>query len=390
MKIRLLDGSGSIELKYLVEDVDRHGKVRIYFRVKGQPKVCLKSEPGSEEFIVEYREALAGKRAAPKIAPAAPAARGSVCWIIRQYYEAATFKSLDPQVRKRRRVMLDAFCERRGDLPFNRMEARHIRKERDRYSEVPGSGNDFLKAIRGVFAFAKTDEYIDRDPSRDVPYFNIVSDGFHTWTVDEVRQYEARYPIGTKARLALALCLFTGTRVSDARKLGPQMERDGWLHWTETKGRAHIVKKRELPILPELRQVLDASGPFEHLAYLVTEFGKPFSVKGLSNRIKKWCVEAGLPHCSVHGLRKAGATIAAENGATEMQLMAIYGWESPKQAALYTKKARRRKMAGAAMHYLVPQDEAGSAIGHNGGPSLDAPVDGEERAQNGKGSNPAR
>ncbi|HCX66089.1 MAG TPA: recombinase XerC, partial [Rhodobiaceae bacterium] len=50
----------------------------------------------------------------------------------------------------------------------------------------------------------------------------------------------------------------------------------------------------------------------------------------------------------------AGATIAADNGATEHQLMAIYGWESPKQAALYTRKANRRKLAGDAMHLIAP------------------------------------
>jgi hypothetical protein len=46
------------------------------------------------------------------------------------------------------------------------------------------------------------------------------------------------------------------------------------------------------------------------------------------------------------------ATIAAENGATEHMLMSIYGWESPKQAALYTRKARRARLAQAGMQYL--------------------------------------
>ncbi|MBN9437009.1 hypothetical protein [Bosea sp. (in: a-proteobacteria)] len=49
---------------------------------------------------------------------------------------------------------------------------------------------------------------------------------------------------------------------------------------------------------------------------------------------------------------QAGATIAADNGATEHQLMAIFGWESPKQAALYTRKANRRKLAGAGMQFI--------------------------------------
>jgi hypothetical protein len=60
-------------------------------------------------------------------------------------------------------------------------------------------------------------------------------------------------------------------------------------------------------------------------------------------------------------LRKAGATIAADNGATEHQLMAIYGWESPKQAAIYTRKANRKKLAGEAMHLIVPAARSGAS-----------------------------
>jgi len=78
----------------------------------------------------------------------------------------------------------------------------------------------------------------------------------------------------------------------------------------------------------------EADGADGHLAYLVTEFGKPFTANEFGNWFRKRCDEAGLPQCSAHGLRKAGATIAANTGATEHQLMAIYGWESPKQAAL--------------------------------------------------------
>ena len=66
------------------------------------------------------------------------------------------------------------------------------------------------------------------------------------------------------------------------------------------------------------------------------------------------CDEARLIHCSAHGLRKAGATRAAENGATEYELMAMFGWDSPKQASLYTRKANRKRLAAEAMHKLIP------------------------------------
>jgi len=86
-----------------------------------------------------------------------------------------------------------------------------------------------------------------------------------------------------------------------------------------------------------------------NLTFLITHQHRPYTAKGFSGQFRKWCDDAGLNHCSAHGVRKAGATIAAENGATEKQLMAIFGWSEAKMAAHYTRKAQRRKLAGAAM-----------------------------------------
>jgi hypothetical protein len=71
--------------------------------------------------------------------------------------------------------------------------------------------------------------------------------------------------------------------------------------------------------------------------------------------MKKWCDAAGLKDCSA-GLRKAGACIAAANGATEAQLMAIFGWCDPGMAAPYTKKARQKRIAGDVMRLLVRKE----------------------------------
>ena len=208
------------------------------------------------------------------------------------------------------------------------------------------------------------------NPAREVPNLRPTNpEGFHTWTLEEVWQFEARHPIGTKARLALALLLYTGVRRSDAVRLGRQMERAGRLCFKEKKGQAQRVKDREIPILTELRSVIDAT-PSGHLNYITTAFGKPYTPAGFGNWFRRRCDEAGLHHCSAHGLRKAGATIAAENGATEHQLMAIYGWESPKQAAIYTRKANRKRLAAGAMHLLVPTETVPlSGVVQSGGTS---------------------
>jgi len=354
-----------LRLKYIVEDVDRHGNVRVYVRRNGQ-KTRLRAEIGSPEFVVEYRAALAeleGKREGERERVMAVASQGSLRWLVEKYYGCAEFKQLEERTRRVRRGILDRLCEAaskpggtpHGQKPFARMESRHVRAMRDDRVETPEAANNLVKALRQVFGWAVAVGLARGNPTLGVPRLQSGSEGFHTWSVKEVEQFRAHHPIGSKARLALELLLFTGVRRSDAVGLGPQMERDGRIVWTEVKGRKRVVKERELPVLPELRVVLDASQS-GHLAYLVTEFGKPFTANGFGNWFRKRCNEADLPHCSAHGLRKAGATIAAENGATEHQLMAIYGWESPKQAALYTKKANRKRMAASAMHLLVPAE----------------------------------
>jgi integrase len=68
--------------------------------------------------------------------------------------------------------------------------------------------------------------------------------------------------------------------------------------------------------------------------------------------MRQWCDEAGLPHCSAHGLRKAGATLAAENGASAHELMSIFGWPTIKEAERDTKNAEQRRLAPRAMSKL--------------------------------------
>jgi integrase len=67
--------------------------------------------------------------------------------------------------------------------------------------------------------------------------------------------------------------------------------------------------------------------------------------------VRDACREAGVPG-SAHGLRKLGATRAADNGATESELEAIFGWTGGHMAVLYTRSANRRRLSLGAMHKL--------------------------------------
>jgi hypothetical protein len=63
-------------------------------------------------------------------------------------------------------------------------------------------------------------------------------------------------------------------------------------------------------------------------------------------------LQAGV-NKSAHGLRKIGATRAANNGATVAQLNAIFGWTGSKMASLYTQNADRKRLAQDAITKLV-------------------------------------
>jgi hypothetical protein len=49
------------------------------------------------------------------------------------------------------------------------------------------------------------------NPARDVRRIKHETKGFHTGAPVEFAQFEERHPLGTKAYLALALLLYTGT-----------------------------------------------------------------------------------------------------------------------------------------------------------------------------------
>lgn len=353
MKTRMRDGSGSRHYRYVVEDIDRHGNVRLYFRRKGQLKIRLRETPGSALFEEEYFRAFRGEIAAPSTpAKHGIAAPGTMRWLCEKYFVSAAFQALGDDTRKVRRGILDQICERTGGFRFDAMEPQHVAKLRDERAGYPEAANARVKALRQLFAWATAPEYnhATRNPAREVPYLKSHNpDGFRAWSEEDVAKYEAHHLLGTKARLALDLLLYTGVRRSDVVKLGPQMERTGKIIFTETKGRSRMAKTHELPILPALRRSIDAT-PTGHLVYLVTAFGRPHSVKAFGNWFKRRCREAGLHDgLSAHGLRKLGAQRCAEAGATEHQLMALFGWTSTKQAALYTRKASRAKLeAGAA------------------------------------------
>lgn len=328
----------SVQLKYVIEDKDRHGNIRVYVRVPGCPKVRLREMPGTAAFFLEYEAAIGRKPARPQ--PSSTTFAG----ICQRYYASPVFKALDPSTQKWRARYLDQVCVKHGDDPAAMMQPRHVRRLYQAMSDRPGAARMLLKALKALFAWATEEDLLTTNPTLVVRVRKIATEGWHTWTLEEVEQYEKCHAVGTKARLAMALLLYTAGRREDAVRLGPQHIRRGRVRFTQAKNEHRKPVKVDIPLHPDLSAAIEAF-PSGHLTFLVTDYGRPFTANGFGAKFRGWCDAAGLPQCSAHGLRKALATRLAEGGASEREIMAWTGHQSSEEVEVYTAAARRSKMA---------------------------------------------
>jgi integrase/recombinase XerD len=220
----------------------------------------------------------------------------------------------------------------------------------------PGAANNRLKSLKALFTWAIEADQVSRNPARDVKLIRYKSMGHHPWTLEEVQAYELKHPVGTKARLAMALLLYTAGRREDAVRLGRQHIKSGRIRFIQAKNENRQPVEVDIPLHDELARIIEAT-PSGHMTFLITAFGKPFTPAGFGNRFRHWCDEAGLRHCSAHGLRKALATRLAEEGATDYEIMAWTGHQSLEEVQRYTRTVRRARLADRGLAKLRKGEE---------------------------------
>jgi integrase len=332
--------------KYTQAWVDRDGRPYCYLRRPGYPRVPLPGVPWSPTFMAAYEAALTGPRTAIGAGRIKP---GSVAAVVAEYMDSRQFfASKSAGTQRMRRGILERFrLPPNGDRPFALLPAEWIEAQLD--SKPPHAARSWLVTLRSLCQFAVRRGFRRDDPTANIKLRAIKGDGFHTWTDDEIAQFEAHHPIGTKPRLALALLLYTAQRRSDVVRMGRQHIRDGVLTLKQQKTGVVLA----IPVHPELRAVLDAT-PSDHLTFLVTATGKPYGGNAFSEQFRNWCDAAGLPQrCKPHGLRKAACRRLAEHGCSANEIMAISGHTTMKEIVRYTVAADQARLARNAMTKAV-------------------------------------
>jgi integrase len=307
-------------------------------RAPGRKTVTIKGAFGGPEFAANYRAAIEGKPVEPKVIPGK---RGTIDALARAYLRSGEFAGLAPETKRKRRAMVENFVAKYGKLPVAGLRRDHIKTIMEGVAHTPGVARNLLTMLRVLMALAIEDGLRDDDPTANIKRPKLSTDGWHTWTEVEIGKYEAQHSIGTKARLAFALAIYTGQRAADLVRMGKQHIRDGMISVAQQKTGTRLW----VPIHSDLKAVID-SVPSEHLMFLVSETGRPFSsALTFSHAVNRWVKEAGLNGCPLHGLRKACCRRLAEAGCSTQEIMAISGHKSLSEIERYTKAADQKHMA---------------------------------------------
>lgn len=330
--------------RYVSEFRDRHGKMRVRFRRKGHEPHYFRALPWTPDFMAEYQSCLIGASAPAVIPRFRRTVPGSFDELIAIYYSAPVFAGLRPSTRATYRGILERFRAHHGSKRVCTIERQHILSILGGMSETPAASNNLLDRLRGLMRLALDLGWRKDDPTHRVSAYRLDSDGFHSWTEEEIGIFEACHPVGSRSRLAETLLLYTGQRRSDVVRMG-------WQHISDHRISVAQLKTRErlqIPVHPALYSLLERE-PRGNPTFLLTQYERPFSAAGFGNWFRDRCDEAGLHHCSAHGLRKAAARRLAEAACINKQIMAITGHKTDKEVGRYTAAADQNRLADQAM-----------------------------------------
>lgn len=344
----------TIRLKYIQAYSDRHGQQRYYFRRSGSDRRALPGLAGSAEFMDAYRAALEGSLSPHDLATERTTP-GSFNQLIVAYYGSADYRTLKPITQRGYRNVIERWRAQYGVKSVAGLQAKHIRKMFDEMADRPGAAYGLRRIIRILMKFAVEYGYRTDNPARDIRKVKTTSTGYRSWTEADIAQFEAHWPQGSRARLALHLLLYTAQRRSDVVEMGRQHVRGATIHVAQNKSNGKT--RLALPIHSTLAQSLQGV-PANQMIFIQTAAGAPMTPAGFGNWFADCAKKAGLPPgSSAHGLRKAAARRLAEAGCTTLQIQAVTGHKNLAEVALYTAASDQEHLAKEAM-ILQKKDEA--------------------------------
>lgn len=342
------------DYKGLLRESLPSGAVRWRVRPEGETKkrIRIHCGPGDGDFQRQYLAARAGMEVEPLKLASDYAKPRSIGWLVNSYFEYLEKRveagTTSPKTLKKKRNLLNHLIEepdRKMLIPREKLISMQ-----DAMGATPAQADAFIEAVAVMYDWAVKRKHVATNPARGIDRIYIKGDGAQPWKAAEVKKFLAFHKVGSKAHVAMSVLLWTGCRIEDTTMLGRGHECtiDGVpaLRWQPMKKGSSEVS---VPLLAPLLSATRAP-KVQGATYLLGRGGKPYaSGDSASAMFKRWCVDAGLPHLSAHGVRKGLGELLAELGCSQYEIMAIHGHSEAKTSEVYTRRVERWKLAVNAM-----------------------------------------
>lgn len=335
----------TVDLKGIHEVTSKGRTYRYAWR--GGPR--LEGEPGSDEFLKSYQDAIDSRRI--------PDA-GKFRALVTLYKASPDYQKLADSTKRNWSAWLDRISNKFGDLSIAQFDRPQkirpiIRKWRGEYAKTPRSADYGMQVLSRVLSYAVDPlGKIASNPCEGIKQIYANDRAAIIWEQEDL---EAIFAVSSEeVQLGVRLAALTGLRASDLFRLS-------WSHIGEkaiviSTGKSNHRREAVIPLYAELRDLL-ATIPKQATTVLTNSRKRPWTQDGFATSFAKAKIDAKLakPNLHFHDLRGTAATKFYVCGLSERVIAEILGWEEDH----VTKIIRRYVSRNAATESIIRQiDEA--------------------------------
>ena len=278
---------------------------------RGGPRIT--AEPGTPEFIGQYREAHAALRR-PKA--------GTFMTLIAEFKASAEFRRLAPSTVRAYTAYIKLIEQAFSDLPLAALDDRRIRGEfkawRDTFAKTPRKADYAWTTLARILAFAKDRGLIALNPCEGGGRLYSADRADKIWSDENVSRFLVCAPPGMA--LAMMLALWTGQRQGDLLTL-PWSSYDGrHIRLQQSKTGRRVT----VPVGGPLKVLLDRTDRRSPVI-LTTSRDTPWTADGFRTSWTKACRKAGIAGLTFHDLRGSAVVRLALADATVPQIATFTG-----------------------------------------------------------------
>jgi len=339
-----------VRFKY-VQAIKRKTYLNTYYRRQGQ-RFAIDGEPGTPEWLENYSR-IHARFTAPNTRQGYTS--GSMTDLMARYKNSPEYRQLKPKTKKEYERTMAFLEDRAGAKPAATLPRKFAIKLRNDNQDSPSRANKTIAFLRTLMNYAIDLEWRTDNPCKNIKKLKL-GDGAKVWTHDQIVAFTKN--ARAHHRIAFELGLNTGQRLGDLLTL-PWSAYDGL---TITLKQQKTGEELILPCTHRLKSYLD------HLSRrspLIVTNAKGLPYRRVDSYSNLFCTEIkrmDMTGISFHGLRKTAASILAEEGCTDREIMAFTGHRSTAMVSHYTQQADQKRRATTAVDKL----NKSRSVKHNG------------------------